>query len=207
MAGLLKWAVADCCLLSLLLDGCRSKVITKHIGLSCFQTLLPTNAAFFNANQNQASIKLTPTASIGINTDTPGLLFLLPGTHPFSLLWFIRIVLHHTVDVSCWFVQSFIPPLLLLLAVVIRSIGRSIFNRSLDLHGAYEFMPLYICPSIVVGRLSCCCSCSCSSSTVGLLRVSFTLYNLLESYGSSCSSIILTKQSSNSNSLLRSLLG
>jgi hypothetical protein len=121
-------------------------------------------------HRSSLSIKFTPTASIGIVADTLGLsyLYMLPlaqshrlsslGTHPVSLLRFLRIVL---------------------LVFLVGSI------LSFLHHCCFVFF-------------LCCCSCSCSSSTVGLLRVSFTLYNLLESYGLSCSSIILTKQSSNS---------
>jgi hypothetical protein len=110
-------------------------------GLSCLLSnpLLPTDVAFFNANQNQSSLslKLTPTASIGIviadtladsytlcrlsaivNVSMLRIILLVLGTHPVSLLWFVRIILHHTVGVSCLFVQSFIPPPLLLLVVV-----------------------------------------------------------------------------------------
>jgi hypothetical protein len=104
-----------------------SKVIPKHIGLSCFHSLLPTNTAFFNANQNQFKFKSTPmvsfgivvAASPGIRTLFHGCLLVVAGNtshfvidHHWHkaigsgikvlLLWFLQ---YRTVGASCLFVQ------------------------------------------------------------------------------------------------------
>jgi hypothetical protein len=147
-----------------------SKVITNHIGLSCFHSLLPTDAAFFNANQNQltslslgthpaASIKLTPTVSIGIVADTLGIHILLFGRridHWHEAMLVItgntsRLVASVPSVSYCWCFS---------------------FVRSIHTTAAASYP-------------SCCCLCSINRRSS--LRVSFTLHNLLESYGSSCS--------------------
>jgi hypothetical protein len=78
---------------------------------------------------------------------------------------------YHTVS-YCW--------CFLLVRSIHSTAAASSFNRLLDLHGAYEFMPL--CPSIVVGRLSCCCSCSFNSrSSLAYLSRCITCHGLMVS--------------------------
>jgi hypothetical protein len=138
--------------------------------------------------------------SIGINTDTPELSYSLPGTHPFYQT-------HRLLSINA--------PLLLRFNHIIMSV---------DLHGAYEFMPL--CPLIVAGPLYCiillvflvrsvhsihshrCCFfllLSVLSQQSVFLRVSFTLHNMPWPYGISCSLLPHQTVFFNSNSLLRSI--
>jgi hypothetical protein len=108
----------------LLLDGCRSKVVTKHIGLSCFQ-ITPANRRCLLQRQPKsiASIKFTPTASIGINTDTPGIRSLihvsksLPGTHPFRRIHRLSSIVHYWEHIPSRCFGSFVLLLVLLHSV------------------------------------------------------------------------------------------
>jgi hypothetical protein len=149
-----------------------SKVITNHIGLSCFHSLLPSDAAFFNANQNQSpQSNLLPRYPFGIVVAaTPGICTLihviklsLPGTHPIlssvitgtkpsSLLWFFRTI---NASLLLWFNHT---------------VGASLVH-SIHFHRCC-FLLLFVLSQQLV-----------------FLCVSFTLRNLLKSYGSSCSII------------------
>jgi hypothetical protein len=160
--------------------GCSrtSSLAIQLPSLSCGPATLPTkiNSSLSLGTHPSSSMELTPTVSIGIVADTPGNSFTLfrplvksslPGTHPILSLIITGTKPSSTFRCFGWFNHH--------------TVGA--------FRSFIQFIPTAVASSLLLFVLSL--------STVSLpSRIFITLHNLLESYGLSCSSIVLTKQSS-----------